>query len=351
MDDHPMYMDQSDARPVDASMRDAVAALEHHLGYRFRNPNLLVDALTHTSYPEGATYERLEFVGDAVLGLAISYHLYLAYPHLDPCKLSVLRAANGTTEKFARVAVRHDLYQYLRRNSPTLDEKVKEFADSIRGEVDEVYYTGAVKAPKVLADIVEGIAAAVFVDCNLSLEILWMVFRRLLEPMVTLETLQRPPVTTLFEFCRQQGKQLDIRYWKEGSKSIASVYVDRVLLGSGSSKHKETAKLYAVQEALPGLLASTPRDMETDKAMEQGGSKMRLNQLCTKNRWPNPRYRVEKELGPGHDKQFMCSVQVDTLAGIFESTGDSKSKVKDSENSAAFVMLNLLQEMGHGCSD
>ena len=52
---------------------------------------------------------------------------------------------------------------------------MKEFADSIRGEVDEVYYTGAVKAPKVLADIVEGIAAAVFVDCNLSLEILWMV--------------------------------------------------------------------------------------------------------------------------------------------------------------------------------
>eukprot|EP00268_Persea_americana_P039536 TRINITY_DN39116_c0_g1_i3.p1 TRINITY_DN39116_c0_g1~~TRINITY_DN39116_c0_g1_i3.p1 ORF type:complete len:161 (-),score=42.81 TRINITY_DN39116_c0_g1_i3:6-488(-) len=139
--------------------------------------------------------------------------------------------------------------------------------------------------------------------------------------MVTLETLQRrPPVTTLFEFCRKQGKQLDIQYRKEGSKCIASVYVDGELLGSGGSEQKGTAKLYAVQEALQGLLASVPRDMETDKAMEQGGSKMRLNQLCTKNRWPNPRYRVEKELGPGHDKQFMCSVQVDTLAGIFEST-------------------------------
>ncbi|XXG61712.1 hypothetical protein AAC387_Pa05g0252 [Persea americana] len=292
MDDHPMCMDQSDARPVDASMRDAVVALEHHLGYRFRNPNLLVDALTHTSYPEGATYGRLEFVGDAVLGLAISYHLYLAYPHLDPGKLSVLRAANGTTEKFARVAVRHGLYQYLRRNSPTLDEKVKEFADSISEEADEVYYMSAIKAPKVLADIVEGIAAAVYVDCNLNLEILWTVFRRLLEPMVTLETLQRrPPVTTLFEFCRKQGKQLDIQYRKEGSKCIASVYVDGELLGSGGSEQKGTAKLYAVQEALQGLLASVPRDMETDKVMEEEGARKRLNELCTKNCWPNPCYR------------------------------------------------------------
>ncbi|XXG61713.1 hypothetical protein AAC387_Pa05g0252 [Persea americana] len=304
MDDHPMCMDQSDARPVDASMRDAVVALEHHLGYRFRNPNLLVDALTHTSYPEGATYGRLEFVGDAVLGLAISYHLYLAYPHLDPGKLSVLRAANGTTEKFARVAVRHGLYQYLRRNSPTLDEKVKEFADSISEEADEVYYMSAIKAPKVLADIVEGIAAAVYVDCNLNLEILWTVFRRLLEPMVTLETLQRrPPVTTLFEFCRKQGKQLDIQYRKEGSKCIASVYVDGELLGSGGSEQKGTAKLYAVQEALQGLLASVPRDMETDKIFL-----LHIPQ-------------VEKELGPAQDKRFICSVQVDTLAGVYVSTG------------------------------
>ena len=60
--------------------------------------------------------------------------------------------------------------------------------------------------------------------------------------------------------------------------------------------------------------------------------------------------RVEKELGPAHDKRFMCSVQVDTLAGVFVSSGDSKSRVKDSENSAAFVMLNFLQEMKHGSS-
>lgn len=58
--------------------------------------------------------------------------------------------------------------------------------------------------------------------------------------------------------------------------------------------------------------------------------------------------RVEKELGPAHDKRFVCSVQVSTTAGVFVSEGDSKSRVKDSENAAAFVMLDFLRKMRLG---
>lgn len=52
---------------------------------------------------------------------------------------------------------------------------MREFADSISEEADEVPYTGVIKAPKVLADIVEGIAAAVYVDCDFNLKKLWTV--------------------------------------------------------------------------------------------------------------------------------------------------------------------------------
>lgn len=60
------------------------AALEDKLGYRFKNPDLLRQALTHPSTdsrPETRlTYERLEFLGDAILQLAVTQYLYLHLP-------------------------------------------------------------------------------------------------------------------------------------------------------------------------------------------------------------------------------------------------------------------------------
>ncbi|THU60945.1 hypothetical protein C4D60_Mb07t18100 [Musa balbisiana] len=102
----------------------AVTEIERLLGYAFRSQSLLAEALTHSSYPDHRSYHRLEFVGDAALSLAITKHLYLTNPDLGPGRLSALRAANISTEKLARVAVRHRLYRFLRRNSHALDQMV-----------------------------------------------------------------------------------------------------------------------------------------------------------------------------------------------------------------------------------
>ncbi|XP_058101267.1 ribonuclease 3-like protein 2 [Magnolia sinica] len=334
---------------VDMDMRTAIPALEHLLGYNFHDQSLLIEALTHSSYTEAESYQRLEFVGDAVLGLALTNHIFLTYPTLDPGQLSSLRAANISTEKLARVAVRHNLYSYLRRNAPALDEKVREFSLAIRYDADEVPYDGTVKAPKVLADIVESIAAAVYVDCNFDLKVLWLVFRALLEPIVTLDTLQQQPVTMLFEYCQKHGRRVDIRHWKKGVKNIANVYVDGKMVGSGCSEQKEIAKLNAAKEALQKLLDSEPMSMDTDSqrfgGTQEEGAKQRLNELCSKNRWPKPFYKVEKEVGPAHEKLFMCSVQIGISNDIYVSSGDLKSRVKDAENSAASCLLNALLEL------
>lgn len=101
--------------------------MEEIVGYSFKKKTLLEEALTHSSYAESRSYERLEFVGDAALGLAISNHVYLAYPDLEPGQLSVLRAANISTEKLARVAVRHGLYRHIRDNAVALRDKVTFF--------------------------------------------------------------------------------------------------------------------------------------------------------------------------------------------------------------------------------
>lgn len=103
-----------------------LASVEAVLEYRFRYPALLREALTHSSHADAPAccYQRLEFVGDAALGLVITNHLFLAYPDLDAGDLSLLRSANISTDKLARVAVRHDLYRFLRRSASALDIKV-----------------------------------------------------------------------------------------------------------------------------------------------------------------------------------------------------------------------------------
>ena len=105
-------------------MEASIAAVERILNYSFRNKRLLEEALTHSSYSESASYQRLEFVGDAALGLALTNHVFLAYPNLEPGQLSLIRAANISTEKLARVAIRHNLFQFVRHNAVELEQKV-----------------------------------------------------------------------------------------------------------------------------------------------------------------------------------------------------------------------------------
>lgn len=99
----------------------SVLDVEKILRYKFRNGRLLEEALTHSSYDETSSYERLEFVGDAVLGLAISNYVYSAYPKADQGQLSLLRAANISNEKLARVTLNHKLHQFMRHNTAMLD--------------------------------------------------------------------------------------------------------------------------------------------------------------------------------------------------------------------------------------
>lgn len=106
------------------SMEASVEAVEKIINYKFKNKKLLEEALTHSSYTDSASYQRLEFIGDAALGCALSNYVFLAYPSLDPGQLSLIRAANISTEKLARVAVRFGLYHYVRHNAAALDDKV-----------------------------------------------------------------------------------------------------------------------------------------------------------------------------------------------------------------------------------
>lgn len=341
-----MLSDESDDEII-TDMATSIRAVEGILNYRFKNVKLLEEALTHSSCTNSPSYQRLEFVGDAALGLAISNYVYLAYPELDPGQLSLLRAANISTEKLARVAVRHCLYKYVRHNTTALDEKVNEFVITVGQEAQTEFHGGAMKAPKVLADIVESVAAAVYVDCGFDLKALWVIFRGLLEPIITLDVLsQQPqPVTMLYELCQKDRKQVDIKHWRKGEKDIASVCVDGQFIVSVSSENKENAKLHAAKAALEKLdyKSISKLDTEVEPNTEFEGAKQKLNELCGRKKWSPPTYRIQKQVGPAHDKRFICSVEVAVVEGVLRALGEEKSRVKDAENSAASAMVWHLQ--------
>lgn len=100
--------------------------VEKILGYEFNNKNLLEEAFTHSSLGETYSYERLEYVGDAVLNLLYSMEHYSSYPNLPPGPLTLLRAANVDTEKLARVSIKHGFHRFLRHNKPLLDDQVSD---------------------------------------------------------------------------------------------------------------------------------------------------------------------------------------------------------------------------------
>ena len=122
--------------------------LEEKLGYRFRDRALLRTALTHSSYANEhrcASNERLEFVGDSVLGMVTAAYLYQHYPELPEGKMTRLRAEIVCEQSLWDVAETLRLGQKLLLG---------------RGEDS----SGGRTRPSILADAVEAVIAAVYLD-------------------------------------------------------------------------------------------------------------------------------------------------------------------------------------------
>ena len=131
-----------------ARRKPDAGALEERLGYRFRDKDLLALALTHVSAPgagQGISYQRLEFLGDRVLGLAIAEMLYRAFPEAAEGELSRRFAELVRRESCAEVALAWDVGPHLKLGA---------------GEV----HTGGRRNTAILADACESLIGAVFID-------------------------------------------------------------------------------------------------------------------------------------------------------------------------------------------
>lgn len=125
---------------------DKLAALMRRMGYEFGDSSLLKLALTHRSRGS-KNYERLEFLGDSILGFVVAQWLYLEFSQLAEGKLSRMRSSLVRKETLAQVARELDLGNYL-----------------ILGEGE--LKSGGFNRDSILADVVESLIGAIFLDSD-----------------------------------------------------------------------------------------------------------------------------------------------------------------------------------------
>ena len=219
--------------------------LEKKLDYRFRDQSLLRTAVTHSSYANenrasGAVCnERLEFLGDSVLGLLVATRLYKQCSEMPEGDMTRLRADLVCEQSLAVVAEELELGKYLRLG---------------RGEE----HTGGRSRRSILADAVEAVLAAIYLDGGFE-KAERFVERFILSRMTAEETLVGDFKTRLQELVQQHSGQI-LTYpllQEEGpdhNKTFTvQVALNGEVLGVGRGRTKKQAEQAAARQALSAL--------------------------------------------------------------------------------------------------
>lgn len=223
-----------------------MTALEERLGYSFRNRALLETALTHSSYANEnrasgiVCNERLEFLGDSVLGVTVADFLYRHFPDMPEGRMTRLRAELVCEQSLHRVALELHLGDYLRL-----------------GKGEE--HNGGRKRASILSDAVEAVIAAMYLDAGME-TVAGFIHRCLLDDVRAIETPTFTDYkTSLQELVqRHSGQVLSYELVGEEGPDHAKTFRVQVCLngdpiGRGTGRTKKEAEQAAAANALEAL--------------------------------------------------------------------------------------------------
>lgn len=220
-------------KPKDKRRRRGASSLEERIGYRFTDAALLDSALSHISALKGVrnragSYQRLEFLGDHVLGLVISDMLFRAFPKADEGELSRRLADLVRKETCAEIA------------------RTIELGPAIRLGASEANAGGRTR-PAILADVCEALIGAVYLDGGFAAAAalvgkLWEVRMRTKAPPL------RDPKTVLQEWAQARGMPTPV--YREIARSgpdhdpefRVAVQLPKLAPAEGSGRSKRAAE-------------------------------------------------------------------------------------------------------------
>lgn len=219
--------------------------LENAIGYRFRDITLLQNALSHSSYANERFHnglrsnERLEFLGDSILGMVTAEYLYRNFPERPEGDLSRMRADMVCEKSLAHIAQQLDLGRHL-----------------LLGNGEE--QSGGRKRESILADAVESVIAACFLDGGMT------PARKFIDTFVLsdvpVQKMHNIDYKTALQELIQQKKNQTITYRLVGESGpdhdkwfAVEVLLNDKVAGRGEGSSKKRAEQAAAQNALRAL--------------------------------------------------------------------------------------------------
>lgn len=217
--------------------------LQNKIGYQFKNPALLNEALTHSSYAnehksQHIKYnERLEFLGDSVLSIVVSDYIYKNCPELPEGELTKLRASLVCEKSLYEFAKKIDLGKYLILS---------------KGE----RHNGGADRPSILSDAFEALIAAIYIDGGIA-----PASKHILNFVIpAIKNSKKKKIndykTTLQEIIQKNpGEKLEYVLVKESGPDhnkhfIVEVHLNSNVIGKGGGRSKKEAEQQAAREAL-----------------------------------------------------------------------------------------------------
>ncbi|SHI72384.1 RNAse III [Dethiosulfatibacter aminovorans DSM 17477] len=225
-------------------MDNNLSLIEERLDYSFTDRELLVEALTHSSYSNEngqdiKNNERLEFLGDAVLEIMVSNYLFSKYKSMPEGKLTRLRSKVVCEEILYDIAIDIEIGKFL-----------------LLGKGEEI--TGGRERKSILADSIEAIIAAIFLDSNMDTVVGLFLprFKKYINLAVT-GKLNMDYKTRLQEIIQKDDSSKRIKYvvYKEEGPDhdkifYVKVHLDKQTIGRGCGKSKKNAEQEAAKAAL-----------------------------------------------------------------------------------------------------
>jgi ribonuclease-3 len=215
--------------------------LEKNIGYKFGNIELLKNALTHTSYAyehHVQSNEKLEFLGDSILEFVSSEYMYNKYTNLKEGEMTKVRATVVCEQSLYKVAVLHN------------------FSDFLYLGKSEVMTHGN-KRPAILADSVEAVIAAIYIDGGLEPAKKFIVENLKNEIEIASKNVGQKDYKTVLQEELQKNGDVKIEYHIISEKGPdhdkifeAEVSLNGKVLAQGKGKSKKEAEMQAAKKAL-----------------------------------------------------------------------------------------------------
>lgn len=294
------------ANEVSAVQRAAVDKVHQKIGYKFQSPTLLRSAFKHPSYPYEhniPNYQRLEFLGDSLLDMVIVDHLFKTFPTADPQWLTEHKMAMVSNQFQSFLCVELGLHKHLLSTTASLIGDVSKFASSIE-QAKEVaaeqaggdesinttdsFWLEVPDPPKALADTIEALVGAMFVDSKYDYGVVQRFFRCFIAPyfrdMSLYDTFaSKHPVTKL---ARRLQEDFGCNDWRlcvearpcgadEGAKAITKENIICGLL-----VHRQVVALATSESERYGKVAAAKQGFKKFEGMDKDAFKAETGCDC-----------------------------------------------------------------------